>query len=290
MKAGWLACPHCFGALQLQPGPGRTLGCAAGHRFDVAREGYVNLLPPSGRSGAVHGDTDEMVNARRAFLGQDFYLPLSEAVGEMVAGVLPLDRAAVLLDAGCGEGYLLQSMRGLIEAGGHEVHAGGFDLSRPAVRQAARLMPDAAMFVANIRHPWPVVTASVDVLLNIFAPRNPGEFQRVVRSGGHLVVVIPAMDHLSELRDLVPLLPIAADKEDTLRTSLEGFALAKRREVAFGLKLQGPVAEGLLAMTPNAWAVPADARQQLRNCALIETRASFILLLFCRESHRLENP
>lgn len=288
-NSGWLCCPHCFDTLQMQPGLGRTLGCAAGHTFDVAREGYVNLLPPSGRAGAVHGDAEEMVNARRAFLQQGFYAPLVVAVGEMVAGVLPVDRTAVLLDAGCGEGHLLQSLCRSIRAGGHEIHAGGFDLSKPAVRRAARLMPDTTMFVANIRRPWPVLMASVDVVLNIFAPRNPAEFRRVARRGGHLVVIIPAMDHLSELRTLVPLLPVSPDKEETLHASLDGFALAARREVAFGMSLPGPVADGLLAMTPNAWAVPSDARQQLRNRPLIETRAAFIALLFQRGASGLEN-
>jgi 23S rRNA (guanine745-N1)-methyltransferase len=131
-----------------------------------------------------------------------------------------------------------------------------------------------------------VASAWADLLINIFAPRNPGEFRRVVRPLGHLLVVIPAMDHLRELGTIVPLLPVAPNKEDTLRATLPDFGLLARREVAFEVKLPGPVADGLLAMTPNAWAVPLHARQKLRERSFIAARASFIGLLF----RRTENP
>ncbi len=59
--AGWLRCPVCQSSLSYEAG---SLRCPAGHSFDVAKQGYVNLLgkPPK------NADTPDMVAARERFL------------------------------------------------------------------------------------------------------------------------------------------------------------------------------------------------------------------------------
>ena len=56
-----LRCPVCAAPLALAPGPPQVLGCAAGHRFDVARQGHVVLVPGGSK---LRADTSDMVAAR----------------------------------------------------------------------------------------------------------------------------------------------------------------------------------------------------------------------------------
>ena len=55
-----MRCPLCREALTREP---RRWFCATGHSFDVAREGYVNLLPVQHKKSRDPGDTPD--SARR---------------------------------------------------------------------------------------------------------------------------------------------------------------------------------------------------------------------------------
>ena len=92
------SCPKCKGALIEKCG---TFLCESGHSFDIARAGYINLLPPSGAK--THGDNKEMVAARRDFLNTGHYLPLAERISELAR--IHFKKNARVLDVGCGEGY-----------------------------------------------------------------------------------------------------------------------------------------------------------------------------------------
>ena len=93
-----LICPVCGAPLRREE---KICRCENRHCFDLARSGYVNLLPPS-PAGKRHGDDKRMVAARTAFLSRGYYAPLISAVAEVCAG---LDRTPLrIVDAGCGEG------------------------------------------------------------------------------------------------------------------------------------------------------------------------------------------
>ena len=83
---GLLACPHCRAPLAVIE-PGRVLGCANGHRFDVARQGHVSLLGPRARTDT--GDTAAMVAARERFLGRGHYAPVTSALAEHCDAMTP---------------------------------------------------------------------------------------------------------------------------------------------------------------------------------------------------------
>ena len=90
-----LACPHCSAALARDGG---VVGCPAGHRFDVARQGYLSLLGAASRTDT--GDSADMVAARAAFLGDGHYRPLADAIADRV-------EAGPVLEIGAGTGYYL---------------------------------------------------------------------------------------------------------------------------------------------------------------------------------------
>src|SRR5690554_7386318 len=99
-----LACPLDGDPLYRSDG---TWRCAAGHSFDIARQGYVNLLPVQQKRSRNPGDSKEMVAARTQFLNTGIYEPIAQKVTELVRPLLQQDRPLRLLDAGCGEGYYL---------------------------------------------------------------------------------------------------------------------------------------------------------------------------------------
>lgn len=165
--------------------------CAAGHSFDTARSGYLNLLQPQDRKSKEPGDSRTAVAARRRLHDQGVTAPLLEAITSL-ARPSATDR---VLDAGCGDGFYLGSLAAAAGCAGC-----GIDLSVPAIEAAARRYPNCEWIVANADRFIPCAEASFSLVLSITARMNPPEFRRVLRHGGRLLVAIPAPDDLIELR------------------------------------------------------------------------------------------
>ena len=258
--AAALRCPVCQGPL-LQVG--RTLRCPKAHSFDLAKEGYANLLP---------GDGKEMVRARRAFLSAGHYAPLMQALADLCAD-LPHGH---IVDAGCGEGsydaYLYKAL-------GDEPAIVGFDLSKETVRLAAKLLPEAAFcvggsFCAPVRDGW------ADLLLNIFSPFAGAEFRRMLRPGGHLVYAVPTARHLYGLKEVLYDQPYENEVKDT---AYEGFTFVRSVEAAAQLTLTGDAVQQLFAMTPYYWNTPADGAARLQACKSLTTEIGFRYLVYQKQ-------
>ncbi|MFI6081240.1 putative RNA methyltransferase [Streptomyces sp. NPDC051217] len=229
---GVLRCPLCGGALAPPHGvPAsfntlrgvKSLGCAEGHSFDVARQGYLSLL--TGNTNAANADSADMVTARTFFLKAGHYEPLAHALAAIVAELCPPDGA--VMDAGAGTGhYLATVLDALPEAVGL-----GLDVSKFALRRAAGAHPRAGAATWDIWKPLPVVSGAADVVINVFAPRNGPEFQRVLRPDGALVVVTPTARHLGELPASLGMLSVDAAKEDRLHRTLSDHFRQERTDV-----------------------------------------------------------
>ncbi|WP_457974765.1 methyltransferase domain-containing protein [Arthrobacter sp. D1-17] len=219
-----LLCPVCRKPLSPLPAENtappriRALACAGGHSFDAARQGYFNLLVGKGTS--FEADTADMVAARTAFLDAGHYRPLADAVAGAAKPALQGPHPA-LLDSGTGTGHYL---RAILDLPFSEVPAAvGLDISKFALRRAARLNPEAVNMVCDIWQPLPVADASIDVVTVVFAPRNAAEFSRVLRPGGRLVVVTPRPGHLQDIAGQTGMLGIEPAKEERLAESLAGY-------------------------------------------------------------------
>ena len=240
-----LRCPRCGQPLTLAD---RQLGCPTGHRFDVARQGYVNLLP---HRPPANADTAEMVRARFDFLAAGHYRPLVEALA-----VLPAAGAAVIIDVGAGPGRYLAEVLDRVPA----ARGLALDVSVPACRRAARAHPRMGAVVSDVWQHLPVADDVADVILVIFAPRNFAEFDRVLRPGGRLIIVTPQADHLHELVSAFGLMEVQPDKADRLhRQAEERFEVVGRRPVRFPLRLGGPEIVQLIGMGPNAFHIEAGS-------------------------------
>ena len=163
-------CPICGEELSQAA---RSLKCPRNHSFDLAREGYVNLLL-AGPKQRRRGDNEMMLQARRRFLGEGHYRPLAEAINERVTRFLrtAVEPDEAIVEAGCGEGYYLGQLQATLEADlpDRAICYFGVDIARPAVRLAARQYRNIVFFVADLTRKIFLTDASVQVLLNIFAP------------------------------------------------------------------------------------------------------------------------
>jgi len=263
-RATFLLCSVCRSPLANRP---QSVVCANGHSFDRAREGYVNLL-----RGKPAGDSKAMLLARRRFLQTGRYRAVSDAVNAMVAGHLARregDRGAgaVILDVGCGEGYYLRQLASALQADGAVAPPFvGIDTSRDAIRMAARSGPTMCLVVADVHELIPLASGSVEVLINIFSPRNPGEFARVIAPGGMLLIVIPQPGHLHLLRSLAPLLGIQEGKEERLRAEYgDVFEHLSTVPVECDLVLSGDEVSDLITMSPTFRHIEPESLDALRD-------------------------
>ncbi|MEZ3181852.1 methyltransferase domain-containing protein [Streptomyces pimonensis] len=238
-----LRCPTCR-TRRLHSGRG-ALRCPVGHTFDIARHGYAGLLTGA---RATSGDDAAMVQARDRFLSTGTYAPIREIGARLAAGTEP-ERATVV-DVGCGTGYYLAGVldhlpgaRGL-----------GLDTSARALRSAARAHDRAAAMAWDVFRPFPLADGTADVVLNVFAPRNPAEFHRVLRPTGRLVVLRPTGRHLAELRGRLPaMVTVDPAKEQRLHRALNPFFEAVVTEqVEYSAILTRQNVLDLVAMTPSA--------------------------------------
>lgn len=251
-------CPAC--ALDLAEDTSGYV-CTNGHRFDRAKEGYVNLLPGGRLKGRPAGDDDSMVRARRAVFDAGLYDPIIQAVADTIerVGVRGDDTAALrLLDCGCGEGSYLAAAAKRTSA-----DAWGIDVSKPAIRLAARRRRDHHYAVAS-SYQLPFADACFDVALSVFSPRPYEEMMRVLDSSGVAVIVRPGPDHLAELKALVyddprrHADPAAAEGEEW------PVAVREVTPVSFTLDLgDATLRLALLEMTPFWWSARPEHRASI---------------------------
>ncbi len=220
----------CGGDLELR---GRSLRCAHGHSFDIARQGYVHLATGS---RALAGDTADMVAARDAFLAAGHYAPIGDALAEAAT----TDARGVVADVGAGTGHHLARV---LDA--HPERTGiALDSSTPALRRAARAHPRMAAVACDAWSALPLRDGAAAVVLSVFAPRGAPEIRRVLAPGGVVLAITPTERHLHELREPLGLLRTEPGKADRLAADL-GLQERSRRLIEHELRLTGH--EALLA-------------------------------------------
>ena len=260
-----MLCPVCGAALERR---GNAWRCAQGHCYDVAKQGYVNLLPVQQKHSLHPGDTGEQLHARRRFLEAGFYAPIADAVCGMLAG------AERLLDVGCGEGWYLRRL-GLALPGAERW---GLDISRDAVRLAAGADKAGHYLVATASH-LPFPDGSFDALTSLFALTLPEEFARVLAPGGLYLQALAEPDHLDALKTLIYPELLHHPKDMTPR--LPGFALAAQRELRFEIMLTDPAQiRDLLSMTPHFWRITREGAQRAAGAQTLRDTAHVRLNLY----------
>ena len=256
MKEQVLVCPVCGGALLRTE---RQYTCPAGHSFDVAKEGYVNLLCTS-KSADKMGDSKESAAARHAFLERGYYGCLKEALTPLLHGNV--------LDICCGEGYYDS-----VPADGALY---GFDLSKTMVRLAAKRKNGGQYFVANLAR-MPVAEGSIDTALHLFAPFHDRAFARVLAPGGRLYSVTPCAHHLWQIKDTVYDRPYPNDEIVPKSPLLEMERLVR---VAQEVQIPAPDLQTLFAMTPYYYRPAPTLRQRLDALEQLPVSLDFLVTVY----------
>jgi 23S rRNA (guanine745-N1)-methyltransferase len=288
-----LICPICQDSLVELAG---SLKCNQEHTFDIAREGYINLLLSGKRAPKIRGDARPMLKARRRFLDAGHYLALSDRLNELVMARMLRsgDRTPVtIIDAGCGEGYYTGRLRDQLTQKWPELAlcTFGVDIAKEAVRLASKRYSHTRFVVADIRRKLPFVNRSAQVILNLFAPRNVVEFSRLSAWDGVVLVVIPSESHLLELRAEAELMGIEKEKRQQIVTQWAGrFELEHIEPISFEMTLDPGQLLDLVHMTPNYWHLNETTQQRLAGMNLKQVMASFEILLFRRPSPGTSRP
>jgi 23S rRNA (guanine745-N1)-methyltransferase len=210
----------------------RRLFCPRSHSFDVARSGYVNLLQPQDRRSKEPGDTAAAAQARRRLHDRG----LTKGLLDGIADIISASPSDIVLDAGCGDGFYLST---LARQTGFQAH--GVDISIPAVNAAAQRYPEYEWIVANADRFVPYADRSFSIILSITARMNAGEFRRILRDDGRLLVAIPAPADLIELRGA------GRDRvARTVETFATGFTLVDRRCVTTAADLDADAVHDVL--------------------------------------------
>lgn len=266
-------CPVCHETLRRQE---KSCLCPNGHSYDIAAEGYVHLLPPNKMHSKVPGDSKQMVAARRAFLEGGWYEPFSDQLNRLVLECAP-SPAPVLLDAGCGEGYYTGRLREALASNGLAPQLFGFDISKFAVKAAAKKHREISFAVASMFE-IPVQSGAADCVFNVFAPIVEDELCRVLRPGGTLILAVPGERHLFGLKEILYENPYENEHRET---EYRGFRFQKRVAVPLSLSLHdNDSIMNLFAMTPYYWKTPVEGCERLKNTTALCTEIEFDFLIY----------
>ncbi|XKH59571.1 methyltransferase domain-containing protein [Halomonas sediminis] len=277
-----LACPLDGDPLQRN---GNAWRCAAGHSFDIAKQGHVNLLPVQQKRSGDPGDSKAMVAARQRFLDAEHYQPIADALSQAVLKSFPIDATLSCLDAGCGEGYYL---RALAKAASEEqaLALTGLDISKWAILAAAKQDKGASWLVGSNAN-LPVQPGTLDRLLCMFGFPVYSEFARVLKPGGMLLQVDAGPDHLRELREIIyPTLKPERTREFQVP---QGFTRLHTETIRYPLELNGAdsIAD-LLAMTPHLYRASAEGRAEAASLESLVVTVDVRLVHFSRNTQQAE--
>ena len=195
----------CKGDLKFHPP--RSFKCEQNHAVDLAKDNFLYLAKRNKKKGE-NAAADVAIRARREFFDAGgFHKPYDDIAKEIVMAIrgcpnFDLDfSGAHVLNAGCGEGRTLRSLRSALlkEPGGAHVTFWGTDPSKLSIKLAARRQLDAHFAVSSTSS-LPFADGSMDVVACAFAPSPWEEICRVLRPGGAVVVARPGPEHLIELK------------------------------------------------------------------------------------------
>lgn len=252
-------CPVCGEKLLIGQ---KTASCSVGHSFDMAKEGYVNLLLGS-KSGEHMGDDKAASRSRRDFLNKGYYAPLRDALLDIFAS-----KVGNVLDICCGEGYYTSAL-----GENKNLRVYGFDISKEMIRLAAK-RGGAAYFVANMTS-IPLKNGAADYCIHLFAPFCEGEFTRVLKEGGSFYTVIPGSGHLFGLKEALYDNPYLNDEK---LPATQIFKLKEKINVKSKIILaSNEDIEAVFRMTPYFFRTSEKDKQKLKALDSLETDIEFII-------------
>lgn len=167
---------------------GYSLVCPNNHSFDLSKKGTLFFLTKQ-----ANNEYDKpMLQARHKILQAGLFDPIVTEIATHLS-----DQPETILDVGCGEGTPLAR---LLKLRNQQDTAIGFDISKDGINLATQQSVDAFFCVADLAR-LPFNNHSFSTIIDLFSPSAYDEFNRVAKSGGKLIKIIPNSHYLFELRE-----------------------------------------------------------------------------------------
>lgn len=262
-------CPICNSQLYKE---NNSYCCNKNHSFDIARQGYVNLLPVNKRHSDNPGDSKDMVLSRRAFLESGNYDCFAHKLCDIINSLFPSGQKITIADCGCGEGYY----DGRLENLNCDFELFGFDISKEAVRYAAGKYKKYNYAVGSCFN-MPLLSNSFDLALNIFAPMVEPEMARILKSNGYMIYAVPGKNHLMGLKEI---LYENTYENEVKHTEYEGFEFVARHSVKEKITLTGEMGVNLFKMTPYYFKTEQGAEEKIIKNDGFTTEIHFDFLIY----------
>lgn len=262
---GLFLCPHCGHKLLKKE---KSLICENGHCFDVAKSGYVNLLPANKKNSVNPGDNKDMIKARVRVMDKGYYSPLADRIID----VLKERGKGFILDAGCGTGYITHRLKAAFE----DSEIAGTDISKFAIEQASKLYKEVNYAVcSSIRLPFE--DGEADAVICAFAPVYASEFARVSKENGLLLRVTPARGHLYGLKEFLYEEARYNEEDDS---AFDGYEEIGREIVGGRIECDGEDVRALVKMTPYYYHTPKERLEKLYEVDKMTVETEFELGVF----------
>ncbi len=262
-------CPICKSKLNIN---GKSYACENKHSFDIAKQGYVNLLPVNKKHSDNPGDTKEMVLSRRAFLESGYYDCFTDKLCEIINSLFEGKEKITIADCGCGEGYY----DGKLENLNMNFDLFGFDISKEAVKSASGKYKKYHYAVGSCFN-MPLADNSFDLAINIFAPMVESEMARIIRKNGYMIYAVPGKSHLMGLKKL--LYENTYENEEK-HTEYDGFEFVSRHSASSNITVNSEKGVNLFKMTPYYFKTELGAEERIQKNNGFTTEIHFDFLIY----------
>lgn len=277
-------CPSCQQELTLTTLK-NSYQCINNHSFDIAKEGYINLLLAHHKRSKNPGDDNTMMACRQAFLNQGYYQFLVDELVHIIAKTT-VNNAPIqtLLDIGCGEGFYGHQIKHVMPA----IELAGIDIAKGGVRLAAKRKNNQTQAYTKLAvasaYDLPVMDNCFDCAMSVFSPIDTKEAARVLKSGGLFIAVGPANNHLQGLAEAI---------YDSFKPHENGFKSldndshfkqVNHKILAQEITLQGEAIYHLLTMTPYYWSASAEKQEAIKKRAELTTPLAFEITCYQRSN------
>lgn len=268
-------CPLCKSQLRKIE---KSWQCENNHSFDIAKEGYVNLLPVQNKKSKAPGDSKDMLQARRQFLSNNFYDPL---VTELHKTICEQNANGPILDLGCGEGFYLRSLAKRLNEQSPELSHFGIDIAKPGIQMAAKSFR-AGEFCVGSAFKTPYLDNFFSIILCVFSPYEPDEVARILNDNGCFILVGPGPEHLKELAARVYNKVRKHAGNSQAISIYKGLTWSNERHVKTKVRVPGQYLSDLLAMTPYYWSTSESDKKELSKCEVMTITLDFVVEIYMK--------